>query len=162
MATYKDIAATTEGRVGIVEIRKPPHNFFDVALINQIADAFEAFDADPEIRSVLFCAEGGGCESVNSSIYSEINGIPIAILGLGAYLAIAALLTLEKRVGALETYGPLAVFGLALTGTLYSAYLTYVELFVLRAVCPYCVASAVLITAIFILAVVRFWRAPPE
>ena len=46
MATYKDIAATTEGRVGIVEIRKPPHNFFDVSLINQIADALEAFDAD--------------------------------------------------------------------------------------------------------------------
>lgn len=111
---------------------------------------------------LLFCSATGGCETVNTSIYSEINGIPIAILGLGAYLAIAALLALEDRAGALETYSRLAVFGLALTGTLYSAYLTYVELFVLRAVCPYCVASAVLITAIFILAVIRFWRAPPE
>ena len=111
---------------------------------------------------LLFCSATGGCETVNTSIYSEINGIPIAILGLGAYLAIAALLALEDRAGVLETYGPLAVFGLALTGTLYSAYLTYVELFVLRAMCPYCVASAVLITAIFILAVIRFWRAPPE
>ena len=110
----------------------------------------------------LFCVEGGGCDTVNNSIYSEINGIPIAILGLGVYLAIALLLALEDRAGALETYGPLAVFGLALTGTLYSAYLTYVELFVLRAVCPYCVASAVLITAIFILAVIRFRRPPPE
>jgi uncharacterized membrane protein len=111
---------------------------------------------------LLFCSATGGCETVNTSIYSEINGIPIAMLGLGAYVAIAALLALENRGGALKTYGPLAVFGLALTGTLYSAYLTYVELFVLRAVCPYCVASAVLITAIFILAVIRFWRAPPE
>jgi uncharacterized membrane protein len=78
------------------------------------------------------------------------------------YLAIALLLALEDRAGALETYGPLAVFGLALTGTLYSAYLTYVELFVLHAVCPYCVVSAVLMTAIFILAVIRFRRPPPE
>ncbi len=58
MASYKDIAATSDGRVGIVEIRKPPNNFFDVALIHQIAEAMEAFDADPDIRSVLFCAEG--------------------------------------------------------------------------------------------------------
>lgn len=58
MASYKDIGVATDGRVGIVEIRKPPHNFFDVALINQIADALEAFDADDQVRSVLFCAEG--------------------------------------------------------------------------------------------------------
>lgn len=58
MATYKDIAATTDGRVGIVEIRKPPNNFFDVSLIHQIAEAMEAFDADRDIRSVLLCAEG--------------------------------------------------------------------------------------------------------
>jgi len=58
MASYKDIGVATDGRVGIVEIRKPPNNFFDVALINQIADALEAFDADDQVRSVLFCAEG--------------------------------------------------------------------------------------------------------
>ncbi len=58
MVTYKDIGTAVTDRVGMVEIRKPPNNFFDVALINQIADAFEAFDADPEVRSVLLCAEG--------------------------------------------------------------------------------------------------------
>ena len=58
MASYKDIGVATDGRVGIVEIRKPPNNFFDVALINQIADALEAFDANDDVRSVLFCAEG--------------------------------------------------------------------------------------------------------
>ena len=58
MASYKDIGTAVTNRVGMVEIRKPPNNFFDVALINQIADACEAFDADPEVRSVLLCAEG--------------------------------------------------------------------------------------------------------
>src|SRR3970040_2728631 len=110
----------------------------------------------------LFCVEGGGCDTVNNSIYSEINGIPIAILGLGVYLAIALLLALEDRAGALETYGPLAVFGLALTGTLYSAYLTYVELFVIHAICPYCVVSALVITGLLILAIVRLARGPAE
>ena len=47
-ATYKDIGVSSEGHVGIVEIQRPPHNFFDNSLINQIADAFEAFDRDIE------------------------------------------------------------------------------------------------------------------
>lgn len=106
------------------------------------------------------CRGVGDCESVNSSVYSQIYGIPIAILGLGAYLAIVALLALEMRLPFLQDYGPLAIFGLALTGTLYSAYLTYVELFVIHAVCPYCVASALLITSLLVLAVVRLVRGP--
>ncbi|MGD9880554.1 MAG: enoyl-CoA hydratase/isomerase family protein, partial [Reyranella sp.] len=48
----------TEGHVGIVEIQRPPHNFFDNSLINQIADAFEAFDRDVNIRSYVLCAQG--------------------------------------------------------------------------------------------------------
>jgi len=106
------------------------------------------------------CRGVGDCESVNSSVYSQIYGIPIAILGLAAYLAVVALLALEPRSPLLQDYAPLAVFGLALTGTLYSAYLTYVELFVIHAVCPYCVASALLITGVFALAVVRLVRGP--
>jgi enoyl-CoA hydratase/carnithine racemase len=56
--TYKDIGVTSEGHVGIVEIQRPPHNFFDNSLINQIADAFEAFDRDVNIRSYVLCAQG--------------------------------------------------------------------------------------------------------
>ena len=106
------------------------------------------------------CRGVGNCEAVNSSVYSEIGGVPVALLGLGAYLAILALLVLETRVSALQDYAPLAIFGLALTGTLYSAYLTYVELFVIDAICPYCVTSAVLITGLLILAVVRLVWGP--
>jgi enoyl-CoA hydratase/carnithine racemase len=57
-ATYKDIGISNEGPVGVVEIRRPPHNFFDNALINQIADAFEAFDRDANIRAYVLCSQG--------------------------------------------------------------------------------------------------------
>jgi enoyl-CoA hydratase/carnithine racemase len=57
-ATFKDIGVTSEGHVGIVEIQRPPHNFFDNSLINQIADAFEAFDGDMNIRAYVLCAQG--------------------------------------------------------------------------------------------------------
>lgn len=107
-----------------------------------------------------FCAPGGGCDTVNTSPYSEMAGIPISVFGLGMYLVLAALLALEDRCEFGQTYGRLAVFGLSLTGVLYSAYLTYLELFVIHAICPYCVISAVLITLIFALAVVRLMWAP--
>ena len=58
MPAYKDIGVELTGHVGVVEIRRPPNNFFDNALINEIGSAFEAFDADPKCRSILFCAEG--------------------------------------------------------------------------------------------------------
>jgi uncharacterized membrane protein len=102
-----------------------------------------------------FCSNVGDCDTVNASVYSEIGGVPIAALGLAAYLAVAALHIVEDRVPVLIEWAPLAVFGLALTGTLYSAYLTYVELFVLHAVCPYCVASALFIAGILIISVLR-------
>lgn len=102
-------------------------------------------------ETALFCAPGEGCDIVNTSPYSEIAGIPIAVFGLGMYLLIIAALLTETR----WAYGRLTVFGLALTGTLYSAYLTYLELAVIHAICPYCVISAVLVAMLFVLALIR-------
>src|SRR5262249_3788376 len=54
----KDIGVSLENRVGTIEIRRPPNNFFDNALINEIGDAMEAFDGNPDCRAVVLCAEG--------------------------------------------------------------------------------------------------------
>src|SRR5579883_946588 len=56
--TYADIDVQLSGHVATVEIRRPPHNFFDNALINQIADAFEALDRDTRCRAVVLAAAG--------------------------------------------------------------------------------------------------------
>lgn len=101
------------------------------------------------------CLGSGDCATVNYSPYSEIYGIPVALLGLLAYLLIAGLLLLEPRLALLEENGPLLVFGISLAGVAFSAYLTYIELYVINAVCPFCVISAVVVTLIFILAVIR-------
>ena len=58
MSTYADIGVEKTGHVGLIEIRKPPLNFFDVSLINQIADALEEFDRDVEIRCSVLAAQG--------------------------------------------------------------------------------------------------------
>ncbi|WP_322514824.1 enoyl-CoA hydratase/isomerase family protein [Rhodopseudomonas palustris] len=56
--TTKDIAVEITGHVALIEIRRPPLNFFDIALIQQIADALDAIDADPEIRATVLAAQG--------------------------------------------------------------------------------------------------------
>src|ERR1700743_2244513 len=58
MSNYTDIGVGRPGHVGLIEIRRPPLNFFDVSLINQIADALEGFDRDVEIRASVLAAQG--------------------------------------------------------------------------------------------------------
>lgn len=108
--------------------------------------------------SSTLCVGVGDCEAVNNSIYSEVRGIPVAVLGALAYAGLLALLLLEPRLEFLETWGPVVVFGLALAGTLYSAYLTYIEVAVIHKICPYCVTSAVVITLILVAASIRLRR----
>lgn len=103
----------------------------------------------------IMCANVGGCDVVNSSRYSEIGGVPIALLGAVAYFVILVFLLIENRSDFLQENSSLYIFGLSLVGTLYSGYLTYLEIAVINAVCPYCVLSAVMMSVIFILSIVR-------
>ncbi|MEA2893121.1 MAG: hypothetical protein QOI05_3914, partial [Bradyrhizobium sp.] len=68
MSKYKDIGVETHGHVGLIEIQRPPLNFFDISLINQIADALEDFDRDIEIRASVLAAQGKAfCAGANFS-----------------------------------------------------------------------------------------------
>lgn len=102
-----------------------------------------------------FCVNIGDCEAVNTSIYSELFGIPVAAIGATGYLAILVVSLLESRHAFFAEWSPYFGFGLSLAGFLYSVYLTFIELFVLHKICPFCVASAVLMTGIFILSIIR-------
>jgi uncharacterized membrane protein len=108
------------------------------------------------------CAGIGDCDAVNSSPYAEIGGIPIALLGALAYLLILCLLCFDRYKSRLGENSVLLVLGLTFIGVLYSAYLTYLELFVLHAICPFCVISAVVMTLLFALTLVRYLKEPQE
>ncbi len=103
------------------------------------------------------CIESGAfnCDVVQNSAYSKIMGIPIAVLGFGTYLILGALVALENRVGLLKDYGVVLVFAITLFGFLYSAWLTYIEFFQLKALCPWCLASATVMTLLFIVSGLR-------
>jgi enoyl-CoA hydratase/carnithine racemase len=68
MNKFTDIGIETTGHVITIEIQRPPFNFFDISLINQIADALTAADNDPEIRAVVLAAQGKAfCAGANFS-----------------------------------------------------------------------------------------------
>ena len=106
------------------------------------------------------CLGSGDCSVVNASQYSEVNGIPVAVIGLAGYGAILVLLWLGRRGGYFDENGPLLIFGLSLTGFLFNIYLIYVELFLIKAFCPFCITSQVAMTLIFILSIIRLVRQP--
>jgi uncharacterized membrane protein len=85
------------------------------------------------------CVVGGSCEEVQSSEYASIVGIPVALLGLIAYATVFVLVAWDAPVARL------AAAAIALVGVLFSAYLLVVQLFVIDAVCAWCLANDVLI-----------------
>lgn len=105
------------------------------------------------ITTGYVCSVTGGCEVVNTSPYSEFLGVPVAAIGLLGYLAIliVALVALQPRW--LADRRPDLVLGL-LSGVAvaFSLYLTYIEMFVLRAVCQWCLVSQLIIIVILVLA----------
>ena len=74
MTQFTDIAVETQGHVAVVEIKRPPHNFFDMSLIRQIADAFEGYDKDTKVRAIVLCAEGKSfCAGANFGDGSKLD-----------------------------------------------------------------------------------------
>ncbi len=107
----------------------------------------------------LACGGSSGCEEVKQSAYATIMGLPLPIFGLAAYAVLLALIALQPRLARRNeqqaAYTALAIFGISLVGVLYSAYLTYIEIYVIYAICRWCVASAVIMAAFFILSVMN-------
>ena len=103
----------------------------------------------------VVCLSSGGCETVQKSVYSKLDGIPVATLGLAGYIGILISLFIRNELGRA------AGFGLALVGFLFSAYLTYREIFTIKAICQWCVSSAILMTILVILTGIRALRVEP-
>lgn len=104
----------------------------------------------------------GSCETVNLSRWATFLGLPVAAWGLGTYAVLFAL----SLMGVQERYDgsrPISMGLVALSGwsVLFSGWLTYLELFVIHAICMWCVISALLMVAIFIASVID-WRQTRE
>jgi uncharacterized membrane protein len=99
----------------------------------------------------LSCAVGS-CETVNTSRWASFLGLPVAAWGVGFYLATLAVALAGTQERLADARGvSLALVAMSGIGVLFSAYLTYLELFVIDAICMWCVVSAVIVTLILAL-----------
>lgn len=115
-----------------------------------------------ETRQVkAVCGPVGDCNAVQQSEYALLFGVlPVAVLGVMGYVAIlAAWAWGQFGRGWLAELAPLALFGMALFGTLVSIYLTFLEPFVIGATCSWCLTSAVMMTLILLLVTEQGWNA---
>ena len=109
----------------------------------------------------LACGNGG-CETVQLSPYARFLGLEVALYGVGGYAAllVLSLIALQTPPAARHWSGRL-LLALSGAGVLFTVYLTYLELFVIHAICRWCVASAVIISGIFLAALLD-WRRRSE
>lgn len=103
----------------------------------------------------VLCLSGGSCETVQASRYAKLDGVPVAVLGLAGYIGILGSLAVRGELGRV------AGFAIALIGFGFSLYLTYRELFTIKAICQWCVSSAVLMTLLAVLTAIRALRYEP-
>src|ERR1700759_2251330 len=102
------------------------------------------------------CTAGQSCVKVQTSVWSKLDGVPVALIGLIGYIGIVASLLAPDR-----EESRLATLGLTVIGFGFSAYLTYRELFSIHAICEWCVSSAIILTLLLICAVVRYLIGSP-
>ena len=112
-------------------------------------------------RVSAFCGPIGDCNTVQTSRYAKLFGlIPMAIFGMAGYVAIFVGWAWPRlRRDGLARVAPLLVFAATLFGVLFSVYLTYVEIFVLRAVCAWCLGNAVVMASLLVVATPAALRA---
>jgi uncharacterized membrane protein len=129
-----------------------------VAVISAIGASISAYLTWVHYSGNLaLCIGVGGCEAVQGSRFAVAGGIPVALIGLGGFALIFVLAVLRLRRMS-PVWADTGIFALSIAATLYVAYLTYVELFVLGAVCPWCVAVAVCSVLVLALVSVELLR----
>jgi len=103
------------------------------------------------------CTAGESCIKVQTSVWSKVDGVPVALLGLIGYIGILATLLAPDREEI-----RLTTLGLTVIGFGFSAYLTYRELFSIHAICEWCASSAVIMTLLLIGAATRYLLGDPR
>jgi uncharacterized membrane protein len=114
------------------------------------------FQSEPLWLASVLLALAGAVDSAYLA-FLKFTGTVAACSDIGDCEAVNFLI-LETRFPSWRDSLHLGVFGFTLAGTIYSVYLTYIEIFVLHAVCPYCVISAVVMLLLFVISIIRLRR----
>jgi uncharacterized membrane protein len=124
-----------------------------IAALAFVGVAITAYLTYVRVTGTTLACSTGGCETVQSSSYSEVLGVPVAVLGVVGYLLVLAAALVRGELARTAT------LALGLAAFSFSAYLLVIQFAVIGAVCDWCVASDVVTTMIATLALLRFYTA---
>lgn len=135
-----------------------------LALVGIGVSGYLTYVENQAVRAV--CGPVGDCNAVQSSPYARLFGLlPLGILGLAGYILLLTTWYIQRSTaGNPADWAAFALFCMAFVGMLFSLYLTYLELFVIKAVCVWCLTSAVIISLILLLSLgpadrhIKYWR----
>jgi uncharacterized membrane protein len=148
------VTAQQQGRAGLSADRKLMIAILVLAVIGVGVAGYLTYTHYQHVK--VLCSLGSQCETVQHSQYSKLDGVPVAVLGLLGYIGILGSLAIRGELGRIIG------FAIALIGCLFSIYLTYRELFTIKAICQWCVSSAVIMTLLMILTAIRALREQPS
>ena len=127
-----------------------------LALAGMAVDALLTYNKITYSR--IGCPAGGGCDIVTGSIYSEVLGIPVSLLGMGAFIffIILALLALNGKFSEKNAFQ--LIIAVSAIGLVIAAWFVYVMVYLLDAICPWCVLSHTILLAIFAISIYTFLK----
>ncbi len=156
MTTVQTVQPTVEARPARSTLRLIS---FALVVIGLVITSYLSYLKIADAPSVCVAGSVFNCEAVLNSVYSEIRGFPIAWLGWITYVTLGFLLLMETRVAFFKEYGTMLIFGVSLFAWLYSMYLVYLQFFVIKALCPWCLSHEAVMTVFFIIATLRLRKA---
>jgi uncharacterized membrane protein len=131
--------------------RRLLHPAVPLMVLDLVGLAIASYLSSVELQGeVPYCGVLGGCEDVARSPYARVGGIPVAVFGVGLSLVLFSLAYLWWRRGGWRLLA--AHYGLSLAGVAFEGYFTYLELFVIRAVCVWCAAYGISLLLRFLVA----------
>jgi uncharacterized membrane protein len=125
-----------------------------IATLSVVGAGIAAYLTSVHYAHVAPVCTTGGCEQVQHSSYAELAGVPVALLGLLAYLALIVTAAVRGPVAAL------AGMLISIVGVAFSGYLLWAQLGPIGAICQWCLANDVVIAVIAVLSVVRLMTEP--
>ncbi len=142
-------------------LQRPPYFRMAAALLALLGlfdAAYLAIERALGNAGGVFCPTGGGCTTVQESAYSALLGVPVAYIGVAGYAALLVVALLSLSVDTLAGVRVSALLlGLASVGLLFSLYLSDLQLFEIKAICFWCVVSALIELGIWACALLD-WR----
>jgi uncharacterized membrane protein len=109
-------------------------------------------------ESLLVCSVVNGCETVQSSKYAMVGPVPVALLGLIASVAMLGIAIARRVRPELNDNATMALFGMSLAGVIFLLYLTYLEIWVIEAICQWCVSFLIVMLIWLGLESYRLWQ----